>query len=101
VVSKAALERMVEAWRVEHPTIGFTRLIIGDCAGGDGPSLTGFPNEWDQEYLPEVYPKWIERNLMGGGLLDVEELIATVDHVLRLGGSATIPSVAILPRPPA
>ena len=24
-VSKAALDKMVEAWRAEHPTIGFTR----------------------------------------------------------------------------
>src|ERR1039458_3549413 len=32
-VSKAALDKLVEAWRAEHPTIGFTRLVVGDCAG--------------------------------------------------------------------
>jgi len=35
-VSKAALERLVEAWRAEHPDVGFTNLIVGECAGGDG-----------------------------------------------------------------
>src|SRR5215216_2510008 len=39
-VSKAALDKLVEAWRAEHPGIGFTRVIVGDCAGGDGHSMT-------------------------------------------------------------
>src|SRR4051812_5538974 len=30
-VSKAALDKMIEAWRVEHPTVNFTRCIVGDC----------------------------------------------------------------------
>src|SRR5690606_5265469 len=40
-VSKAALEKLIVAWRTEHPAIGFTRVIVGDCAGGEGDSLTG------------------------------------------------------------
>ena len=32
IVSKAALDKLVEAWRAEHPDIGFTRLVVGDCA---------------------------------------------------------------------
>ncbi len=31
-VSKAALDKLVEAWRAEHPTVGFTRVVVGDCA---------------------------------------------------------------------
>ena len=34
--TKAALDKLVEAWRVEHPEVGFTRLTMGDCIGGDG-----------------------------------------------------------------
>src|SRR5262245_60498852 len=34
-VSKAALERLVEAWRAEHPDVGFTNLIVGECGGGE------------------------------------------------------------------
>ena len=34
VVSKAALDKLVEAWRAEHADIAFTRLVVGDCGGG-------------------------------------------------------------------
>jgi len=34
--SKAALERLVDAWRAEHPDVGFTCLIVGECADGPG-----------------------------------------------------------------
>ena len=46
-VSKAALDKLVEAWRAEHPAVGFTRLVVGDCAGGEGPSMTEFTTGWD------------------------------------------------------
>src|SRR3954451_19611187 len=46
-VSKAALDKLVEAWRAEHPTVGFTRCVVGDCAGGEGDGVTGFANDWD------------------------------------------------------
>ncbi len=36
IVSKAALDKLVEAWCVEHPDIGFTRIVVGECGGGDG-----------------------------------------------------------------
>src|SRR4029450_6907718 len=35
-VSKAALDKLVEAWRAEHPAIGFTTRVVGECAGGGG-----------------------------------------------------------------
>ena len=31
LVSKAAVDKMVEAWRTEHPELGFTRVAVGDC----------------------------------------------------------------------
>ena len=43
-VSKAALDKLVEAWRAEHPEVGFTRLVVGDCPGGEGDGLTQFAN---------------------------------------------------------
>lgn len=100
-ISKAALDKMVEAWRSEHPEVGFTRLIVGDCAGGDGPSGSEFPVAWDQEVAAEVVPTWMARNLLAGGLVDVEELIRVVDLVIRCGASASIESIAIVPRRPA
>lgn len=97
--SKAALDTMVEAWRSEHPTVGFTRVVVGDCAGGDGPSMTEFPMSWDLELLGELHPEWTARQYLSGSLLEVADLVRVVDTVLRLGRSACVPSVAVIPRP--
>src|SRR5207244_13550944 len=48
-VSKAALDKMIEAWRVEHSEVGFTRCIVGDCTGGEGDSAAEFPMASDWE----------------------------------------------------
>jgi NAD(P)-dependent dehydrogenase (short-subunit alcohol dehydrogenase family) len=99
--SKAALEKLVEAWRAEHPTVGFTRVVVGDCAGGEGPSMTEFINNWDPALMMEFHPIWEARSLLAGSLVEVDELIRVVDVVLRCGASASIPSVAVTPRAPA
>ena len=100
-VSKAALDKLVEAWRSEHPEVGFTRLVVGDCAGGEGDSVTEFPNQWDPELATELLPLWIARSYMGGSLMPVERLVDVVDMVLRAGAADAIPSVIVAPRPPA
>lgn len=99
IVSKAALDKLVEAWRTEHPTVGFTRVIVGDCPGGDGPSMTEFSAGWDSELATELLPVWLGRNYMSGSLLDVDDLVRVVETVLRCGAGANIPSVAVTPRP--
>jgi NAD(P)-dependent dehydrogenase (short-subunit alcohol dehydrogenase family) len=98
--SKAALERLIEAWRNEHPAVGFTRVIVGDCAGGEGPSGTEFANAWDWDRAAELHPIWQARNLLSGSLMEVDELVRVVDTVLRCGASAYVPEVAVIPRPP-
>lgn len=98
-VSKAALDKLVEAWRMEHPQVGFTRIIVGDCAGGDGDSVTQFASEWDPALAAELYPLWSTRNYVVGSLLDVEHLVQIVHQVLHTGADACIPSVTITPRP--
>jgi NAD(P)-dependent dehydrogenase (short-subunit alcohol dehydrogenase family) len=98
--SKAALERLIEAYRTEHPAIGFTRVIVGDCAGGEGPSGTEFANGWDVDLAAELFPIWQARDLLSGSLIEVDDLVQAVDSVLRCGASATIPSIAVVPRPP-
>jgi NAD(P)-dependent dehydrogenase (short-subunit alcohol dehydrogenase family) len=99
VVTKAALDKLVEAWRAEYPTIGFTRVIVGDCPGGEGPSMTEFNADWDQQLASELLPIWMTRQYLSGSLLEVGELVRVVDTVLRCGASAAIPSVTITPRP--
>jgi NAD(P)-dependent dehydrogenase (short-subunit alcohol dehydrogenase family) len=97
-VSKAALDKLVEAWRAEHPGIGFTRLIVGDCAGGEGDSITGFADGWDPELAVEVAPIWVSRNYMAGAIMDVERLVAMVHAVLRDGATVSIPTITVAPR---
>jgi NAD(P)-dependent dehydrogenase (short-subunit alcohol dehydrogenase family) len=98
-VSKAALERLIETWQAEHPTVGFCRIVVGDTAGGAGPNATEFANEWDVELAAELMPRWLDRGLLAGSLLDTEEIVRVVRAVLGTGSAATIPSVIIRPRP--
>jgi NAD(P)-dependent dehydrogenase (short-subunit alcohol dehydrogenase family) len=98
-VSKAALDKLVEAWRAEHPAIGFTRVIVGDCAGGDGDSMTEFATGWDRELAAQVYPIWAARNYLSGSLMAVEGLVHVIDTVLRGGPTLSLPSVTVAPRP--
>jgi NAD(P)-dependent dehydrogenase (short-subunit alcohol dehydrogenase family) len=100
-VSKAALNKMVEAWRNEHPDVGFTQVTVGECGGGEGDAGVEFNSHWDHELIGEVAPIWINRQYMAGALLEVEELVRVLDNVLRCGASASIPHVAVVPRPPA
>jgi NAD(P)-dependent dehydrogenase (short-subunit alcohol dehydrogenase family) len=97
-VSKAALDKLVEAWQAEHPDIGFTRVIVGDCAGGEGDGMTQFANGWDFELMAEVHPIWAARQYMAGMLMDVDHLVTMVDAVLRGGASLAVPSITVAPR---
>jgi NAD(P)-dependent dehydrogenase (short-subunit alcohol dehydrogenase family) len=98
-VSKAALERLVEAWRAEHPTVGFCRVVVGDTAGGEGPNATEFADRWDSDLAAELMPRWLDRGLLVGTLLDVAEIVRVIGAVLHTGAGASIPSVVITPRP--
>jgi NAD(P)-dependent dehydrogenase (short-subunit alcohol dehydrogenase family) len=98
-VTKAAMDKLVEAYRAEHPQVGFTRVVVGDCAGGEGDGMTQFANSWDPDLAMEMGVKWVERKYLAGTLMDVEELVRVVDTVLRLGASACVPTVTVAPRP--
>jgi len=97
-VSKAALDRLVDAWRAEHPEVGFTRVVVGDCGGGEGDSMSHFNEGWDMELAADVVPIWAERRYLSGSLMEVEELVRVIDTVLRCGASTSIPNVAVTPR---
>jgi NAD(P)-dependent dehydrogenase (short-subunit alcohol dehydrogenase family) len=99
VVSKAALDKLIEAWRAEHPAVSFTRVVVGDCAAPDG-SRSEFNAGWDMGLFREVFPIWQERGLRNNGLLDVSELVRVVETVLQCGATASVPSVTVTPRPP-
>ncbi len=92
-VSKAALERLVEAWRAEHPEIGFTSLIVGECAGGEGDAQTGFNAGWDLELARQAYPLWLSRGCMSPKLMPVEDLVNVVHTILRTNAATSMPVV--------
>jgi NAD(P)-dependent dehydrogenase (short-subunit alcohol dehydrogenase family) len=98
-VSKAALDKLVEAWRVEHPEVGFTRMVVGDCIGGEGDAQTQFASGWDPDLAVEMGMLWVERGLIAGCFVDVEDLVATVDGVLHAGPSVSMSTVVVSPRP--
>ncbi len=97
-VSKAALDKLVEAWRTEHPSVGFTRLVVGDCAGGEGDAMTGFANDWDPERAVEFGTQWAARKYLSDSLIEVDELVTVVDSLIRHGGSLGVHSVTVAPR---
>ena len=97
-VSKAALDKLVEAFRAEHPSVGFTRVIVGDCAGGEGDSMTGFANDWDPDRAIEFGTKWAERKYLSDSLIEVEELVTIIDSLIRHGESLSLHSVTVAPR---
>ncbi len=100
-MSKAALDKLVEAWRSEHPDIGFTRLVVGDCVGGEGESRSEFADDWEPELAADLVPVWLERGYLSGTLIAVDELVTVIDAVLRGGASLSMPSVTVAPRPDA
>ncbi|HXZ62569.1 MAG TPA: SDR family oxidoreductase [Acidimicrobiales bacterium] len=97
-VSKAALDKLVEALRVEHPTVGFTRLVVGECMGGEGDAMSGFATAWDPDLAVALGTQWVEGNLMSGSFVDVEALVAVVDSLLRHGGAVSMHSVTVAAR---
>lgn len=99
-VTKAALDKLVEAWRAEHPDVGFTRLIVGECGGGPGEGTSQFTAHWDPDLAMELYPAWVSRGLLTEKLMDVEHFVDAVVNVLRCGATTCIPTVALTPRRP-
>ncbi len=97
-VTKSALDKLVEAWRIEHPEIGFTRLAVGDSLGGTGDAQTEFNKSWDPDVLETAIRFWMDNKYMVGGLVDAEHLTQVVDAVIRCGNSSFIPYLTLAPR---
>src|SRR4030095_553116 len=56
-VSKVALDALIECWRMEHPDVEFTRIVVGNTSG------TEFANGWGGEGMAEAMKVWVSRNL--------------------------------------
>jgi hypothetical protein len=53
------------------------------------------------DLMTEMAPIWLSREYIAGALLDVDELVQVLDSLLRLGPSASVPTIAVVPRRPA
>ena len=93
-VTKAALERLVESWSIEHPGVAFTRLVIGPAVGDDhAPSEFG--RTWDPDLANEILPTWSEMGPLAGHMVASDDLAEIVVTIFSL--RSTLPFVAILP----
>lgn len=90
-VSKVALDGLVEAWRMEHPDVDFTRAMIGNTMG------TEFANGWGAEATAAATKVWIDRNLFpAANMMPVRAAAEGLVAVLATEGY--VDDIAIMPR---
>lgn len=99
-VTKVALNRLADHWRIEQPGINFTVVTIGECGGGEGDAQSHFNVDWDRELMGAFAGDWFARNLLSGAFIDVEHLIDQLHSLVTAGQSIQVPSMVIIPRPP-
>ena len=95
MVSKAALERLVETWRCEHPDVGFTTIVVGPSDAGEPGAPSEFASGWDPELAGELMPGWMARGLMTGNLIGLSDLVTQVAGALT--SQASVSTVVIEP----
>lgn len=74
-VSKAALDALVESWRVEVADVAFTRMTVG-------PTLTAIATGWDLELAARCFAQWQAAGTAPTGVLTPEEVAVRVLSVL-------------------
>lgn len=88
VVSKAALERLIEAWQGEYRSVGFTSIASGD-------TMTEFGLDHDMEKLAPIVQRWGELEYLYGRVMDAESVAAQA--INALAARETIRRIAITP----
>lgn len=89
--TKAALNRMVETWRAEHPEIGFTRIFVGPT----GDSATG--SQFDMSAV-EHMTRWPAMGVQSGELCTPDCIAEAVELVLN--SRSRVWDVTVVPRDP-
>ncbi|MEY2423161.1 MAG: hypothetical protein QOI95_3228 [Acidimicrobiaceae bacterium] len=75
-VSKAALNRLVDGLRAEHPEVRFVRATLGPTMS------TGFAGGWDGDLLGEAFNRWIERGQHTANTMPLDGLAHVVVSLL-------------------
>ena len=90
-VSKVALDALIECWRMEHPDVDFTRVVLGNTVG------TEFAAAWDPDRLRTTLETWKARNLFPAPTMMSREAAAeSILSVLAVRGY--LDDIAIMPR---
>ena len=91
-VSKSALAALIEAWRLEHPAVEFTRVVLGNTAG------TEFASAWGPERTAAITKLWIERGLFPAPkMMPLSHAAEAICSVLALRGF--VDELGVMPRP--
>ena len=62
--------------------IAFSRVVVGDCAGGEGDAMTQFANGWDVELAAERARSQVSSQTQQMGYLDARLLEAQAEDVV-------------------
>jgi len=90
-VSKVALDSLIECWRMEHPDVDFTRVIVGNTSG------TEFANAWGGEAIATAMQVWVSRNLFPAAtMMSLTVLAEAILSVIAVRGY--VDDIAIMPR---
>jgi len=90
-VSKVALDALIECWRMEHPDVEFTRVVVGNTEG------TEFAANWGPERTRAATRVWVERNLFPAAtMMPLDVLAESVLAVFAVRGY--VDDIAIMPR---
>jgi NAD(P)-dependent dehydrogenase (short-subunit alcohol dehydrogenase family) len=91
VVSKRALEALVEAWQGEHRQVAFTSIACGD-------TLSEFGHDQDMQKMIPIVQKWNTLEYLYGRMM---EPVAIAEQVVNaLAARETIRRIAITPSYP-
>jgi NAD(P)-dependent dehydrogenase (short-subunit alcohol dehydrogenase family) len=90
-VSKSALAALITAWRMEHPEVDFTKVVLGNTDG------TEFAAGWGRERMLAITKLWIERNLFPAPkMMPLASAAEAICAVLAVRGH--VDEIGVMPR---
>jgi NAD(P)-dependent dehydrogenase (short-subunit alcohol dehydrogenase family) len=92
--TKAALDRLVEGLRDEHPRVRFVRAVIGPTFG------TEFGDGFDGDTLMEAKPRWVVAGQQPATMMRPDDVAAVVVDVLATMRAHPGVEIPVLPVDP-
>ncbi len=90
-VSKKALSALIEAWRMEHPEVDFTKVVLGNTTG------TEFADGWGRERTLAITKLWVERGLFPAPkMMPLANAAEAICAVLAVRGH--VDEIGVMPR---